>query len=112
MYSTITDACVSRRGKPRRAFPDRPSAEEGARHALAAYGNRMVPYRCDRCGAWHLCPADRHTPSHHCYSCSKQAYDSEEAAERRAHILEQERGTWLRVYVCPHGEGWHLTSRR
>lgn len=111
MHSTISVACVSRRGKPLRAYSDLRSAQEGARLALGSYGNRMVPYCCDRCRAWHLCPADRHTPSHHCDTCDKQAYATEEAAERRANILQQERGTWLRVYECPRGDGWHLTSR-
>ena len=111
MHNTTSPACVSRRGTPRRAYPDRCSAEEGARHALSAYGNRMVPYRCHRCVFWHLCPADRHTPGQHCSACAKQAYNSEQAAKRRAYILEQERGTSLRVYECPHGHGWHLTSR-
>lgn len=111
MHITNYEPCVSHRGKPRRAYPDRRSAEEGARDAFSAYNNRMVPYRCDRCCSWHLCPVDRHTPSHHCGACSKQAYDSDSSAERRARILEQERGAMLRVYECPYGEGWHLTSR-
>ena len=104
--------CLTVQGKPRRAYPNQQWAEEGARHALVTYGNRMVPYHCDQCGSWHLCPADRHTPGHHCDVCSKQAYDSEGAAEQRARILEREQGTRLRVYECPRGEGWHLTSKR
>lgn len=110
MFSTEPSNCLNSGGKPRRAYPDYCAAEEGACHALAAYDNRMVPYHCKHCGSWHLCPADRHTPNHYCQSCSKQAYNSEDAAKRRARILEQERGTRLRVYECPHGEGWHLTS--
>lgn len=108
-YATMS-TCKNRLGKARRAFPDRASAEEGARYVFSTYGNRMVPYRCNSCGDWHLCPEDRHTPGHHCDACSKQAYATERAAERRAYILERERGVWLRVYECPHGEGWHLTS--
>lgn len=104
--------CLNAQGKPRRAYPNQQWAEEGARHALETYGNHMVPYHCDRCGSWHLCPANRHTPGHYCHGCSKQAYASEDAAERRALILEREQGTWLRVYECPYGEGWHLTSKR
>lgn len=110
MYNAKPTTCVGHSGRPRRAYPDLSSAEEGARHALLSYGNQMVPYRCNQCGSWHLCPIDRYTPGHYCYACSKQAYNSEQAAERRARILEQERGTRLRVYECPYGEGWHLTS--
>mgnify|MGYP005754103013 FL=1 len=107
-YST---ECLNKEGKPRRSYLDRESASEGAHYALETYGNRMVPYHCDRCNWWHLCPAERHTPGHRCHDCGKQAYDSEGAAERRAYILGQEQGTSLRVYQCPYGSGWHLTSR-
>jgi len=103
--------CLSAKGKPRRAYPNQQCAEEGARYALVSYGNRMMPYHCGRCCSWHLCPADRHTPGHHCCDCLKQAYASESAAVRRALILEREQGVLLRVYECPHGEGWHLTSK-
>lgn len=104
-------SCLTLQGKPRRAYPNQLLADEGALRALQIFGNRMVPYHCDRCGSWHLCPANRHTPGHHCYDCSKQAYASESAAELRAIILEREQGTSLRVYECPYGEGWHLTSK-
>jgi hypothetical protein len=110
MFNTKPSTCVSSLGKPRRAYPDRSSADDGACHALSAHGNRMMPYRCTHCGSWHLCPTDRHTPSYYSSVCSKQVYDSEDAAFRRARILKQERGTRLRVYECPYGEGWHLTS--
>jgi hypothetical protein len=59
----------------------------------------------------------RRTPCHTCPHCTdshgqpKQAYESEDAAERRAEIILEERGVDLRVYECPYGEGWHLTSR-
>lgn len=110
MFSTKSSTCVNSRGRPRRAYPDRATAEDGAHYALVAYGHRMVPYRCDMCGLWHLCPADRHTPGHFCWACSKQAYHSSNAAELRANILRKEKGIQLRVYECPYGEGWHLTK--
>ncbi|MFH1466556.1 MAG: hypothetical protein ABIO70_19380 [Pseudomonadota bacterium] len=94
-----------------RAYANLAAAEDAARHALTAHGHPMVPYHCDRCGSWHLCPAERHTPSHTCVSCGKQAYDTEEAAARRAEIQREQRGVSLRVYACPYGDGWHLTSR-
>ena len=103
--------CTSRRGTPLRAFDNEFSAEEGARHALVAHGSRMLPYRCERCGRWHLCDAARHTPSHRCVPCSKESYETRECAERRAAILLDERGVRLRVYACPVGDGWHLTKR-
>lgn len=103
--------CLSFQGKPRRAYLNRQWAEEGSHHAFNTYGKHMVPYHCDQCGSWHLCPANRHTPGHYCHYCSKQAYISENAAQLRSFILEQEKGTLLRVYECPYSEGWHLTSK-
>ena len=40
----------------------------------------------------------------------KDAYDTPGDAERRADILYREQGLSLRVYECPHGQGWHLTK--
>ncbi len=91
-------------------------ARDGARHVKLAYGNDVTPYRCDRCRLWHLAPAGRQTPSSTCHDCAgrdgqpKQAYASEEAAERRAEILRNERLVELTTYCCPHGAGWHLTK--
>lgn len=104
--------CLTSQGKSRRSYASREWAEESARYTLNTYGKRTVPYHCERCRAWHLCPASRYTPGHHCDSCSKQAYVSERAAELRALILEREQGAILRVYECPEDQGWHLTSKR
>lgn len=111
MFNDHNTNCVNRQGKPRRSFLERQSAAEGARYVLEVYGHSMEPYRCHRCGSWHLSPAERHTPCHYCHDCDKQAYNSEVSAERQALILEREQGILLRVYECPYGEGWHLTSR-
>lgn len=111
-YAAPTATCTGRNGKPLRSYPDRSTADDAAKYASSTWGNRMVAYSCGRCARWHLCPADRHTPSHECDSCSKRSYDSEGDAERRAEILRDERCVALRVYACPAGDGWHLTSRR
>ncbi len=97
-------------------YTDEASARSGAAHALRRYGRAMTPYSCIRCGGWHLCPADRETPSETCRDCHdrsgrpKQRYVSRDAAERRADIVASERGVPLRVYPCPCGDGYHLTS--
>lgn len=91
-------------------------AQAGADHAQARYGSASVSYPCHRCGLWHLAPRDRQTPSTPCSYCQgadgkpKDAYDTAQNAERRADILYRERGVSLRVYECPHGQGWHLTK--
>ncbi len=87
----------------------------GARYALERFGNHLVPYRCRRCRYWHLSPSERQTPGTTCSSCHgrdgrpKASYQSEEAATRRAFILQRERHVTLRAYQCPYG-GWHLTK--
>ena len=103
------NTCMSRAGKPLSAYTNRSAAEDAATHAKHSYGRSVVPYRCDCCASWHLCPADRHTPNHACWQCSKRAYHSKSAAELRARILAREKHAFLRVYECPVGEGWHLT---
>lgn len=105
-------ACIGASGKPRRSYPDKSSADHAAAYVLLAHKKQVIPYLCDACGSWHVCPAERHTPNHSCRHCDKQSYDSEQSAERRAALREGEAGLWLRVYECPHGDGWHLTSRR
>lgn len=91
-------------------------AQAGAEHVRARYGSDLVPYSCHRCGLWHLAPRDRRTPSTPCLYCHgadgrpKDAYDTPGDAERRADILYREQGLSLRVYECPHGQGWHLTK--
>ena len=110
-------SCI-RRGtrKPLRSYFSRSEAELAAEYVLARFGHDQVPYRCRTCESWHLTPRERHTPSFPCPDCTsgggepKASYETEDAAERRASILRRERGVSLRVYDCPYGNGWHLTS--
>ncbi|MCB9746564.1 MAG: hypothetical protein H6741_24380 [Alphaproteobacteria bacterium] len=110
MSRTSTRGCISRKGTPLRAYPDQRSGDAAAERATRRFGERMLAYCCQRCRSWHLCPARRQTPSHDCDYCDKRSYETEGGAERRAAIIEAERGKPLRVYECPYGDGWHLTS--
>ena len=48
-----------------------------------------------------------------CKRCKKNSYRSEHEAYRiLLAAVEQRQGTGLRVYCCPVGRGWHLTSQR
>lgn len=114
--STQSTTCIGRiSGKPLTAYASAAEAEDGARFAQERYGAPMVPYPCDRCGWWHLSPADRQTPSSTCATCRgrdgrlKASYASQDDAERRASILHRERGVRLQAYLCAFG-GWHLTK--
>jgi len=90
-------------------------AECGADQARV-YGKIFSPYQCIKCGFWHLSPKERQTPSREC-TCTdsrgrhKQLYETKEAAEIRAQIIENERGEKLNIYECPRQDGWHLTHK-
>jgi len=109
--------CVgSRTGKPLTEYQSENQARLGASHVRAEFGTDMSPYRCARCGLWHLSPKQRHTPSSKCGTCtdrngdSKDLYASKKAAEVRAKIIKKENNIALAVYRCPNDTGWHLTK--
>ena len=102
--------------KPLTEYETEREAQEGADHAQMKYGRELLPYRCDTCGAWHLAPKSRRTPSNKCPLCTgtdgklKDSYRNQAEAQRRADILRKEQGAELRVYACEHDYGWHLTK--
>lgn len=112
MHPIHGSACLGANGKARKCFPNQPSADLGARGVLARHRKMVVPYACRDCGSWHLTPAERYTPNHFCACCNKQAYETEDFARLRAELRENEGSAPLRVYECPYGDGWHMTSRR
>lgn len=112
-----SSTCLGKISKaPLTEYDSRWEAEDHAAYLAQTLGGSWVPYPCGRCRQWHLAPRDRQTPSTPCPVCvssegvEKASYDTEEDAERRAAILQREDGTTLRVYLCPHGYGWHLTK--
>jgi hypothetical protein len=114
-----SSSCFSKlNGTPLTAFEYEFEAEDGANHARFKHGNKLSPYKCKKCGWWHLSPKQRQTPSTQCNDCidsngdSKALYNSYESAEKRADILYKEQGVSLRAYECPHNNGWHLTKSR
>ena len=116
MKTKKSRTCLGRvSGKPVCEFRSEKEALKGAEFAELLYGKAMCPYRCNRCGKWHLSPAGRQTPSF-LGSCTdsqgrrKRSYQSSNGAERRAEILRQENGQALSVYACDCGH-WHLTSK-
>lgn len=103
-------------GKPLKAYEDEIGAENAAEYVLRSYEREMMPYKCSKCGDWHLAPKERQTPSRTCPYCvdsqgaAKQAYENRETAVVRANILLNERGVKLYAYKCECGYGWHLTK--
>jgi hypothetical protein len=46
-----------------------------------------------------------------CERCGKRTYPTLRQAYRSALVCLRLRGGGLRVYHCPNGAGWHLTSK-
>ncbi|NMP16526.1 hypothetical protein [Thalassotalea sp. Y01] len=111
-----TQTCKTRNGKDKACYDNELAAQEAVEYVLAVHQNHVTPYYCNKCDSWHLSPANRHTPCHDCNFCIghlgdvKKSYHTENAAELRASIIEKEQNKYLRVYECPYGDGWHLTS--
>lgn len=81
-------------------------------------GRSLYPYRCTRCGLWHLAPqASRINVLHNVCDCEdsvgdhKDLYMSREDAEKARCKRESEGAGRLYIYQCPHGEGFHLTHK-
>ena len=115
--ATKSKTCIGKAtGKPLTEYESERKAEEGAHHVHMKYGRKLVPYQCDTCGQWHTAPENRRTPSNKCPVCTgadgkpKDSYRNQTEAQRRADILRKEQGAELRVYVCEHKHGWHLTK--
>lgn len=110
-YRSVT--CFSNRtGAGLMTYSSEDEALRRANHSKSAYEADLTPYKCDRCASWHLSPTRRApVKCDFCFARSGEAkttYESEEDALEAADRL----GWRLRPYMCPHYEGWHLTSRR
>ena len=109
---------TSKTGRPLSEYDSKAEAKTAAAYANKNFQNSDVtPYKCSVCGFWHLSPVERQTPSDTCTICRgsdgnlKEAYPTERDALRRAGLLRKEQGVKLNVYVCEHGNGWHLTKQ-
>jgi len=112
-----SEICFKKNGEPLSTYTSKTEAVDGAKHANTNYGLDTLPYKCSKCGYWHLSPKSRQTPSKECNYCTdssgshKDLYKTEEAAKNRAKIIEKEQGIKLKVYKCPYQNGWHLTKK-
>jgi hypothetical protein len=48
----------------------------------------------------------------HCYKCNKIIYRTQQEAKKEASDMRKRGKNHSYVYVCPKGNGWHLTSMR
>jgi hypothetical protein len=109
--------CLSRTGEPLTVYYSESAAHVGARYVNTA-SLKLVPYKCPKCGKWHLSPADRITPNTIGCRCKdshnqpKALYKTRESAQQRAEIIYEERGQMLYVYPCLSHLGWHLSHTK
>jgi len=107
--------CISHKGKPLSFYDIEAEAQENADHIKSKYVNNMMPYKCDKCGYWHLSPENRYTKIGKC-NCTdrdnygKTLYSSKDDANKRLNILYEEQRVRLEIYQCPYSDGWHLTK--
>ncbi len=120
-----SSTCFKKSKKPLMAYVCAADAQQEAGRLKDRYQRDMAPYVCTVCGFWHLAHRPKPKPKprpqlYRCHYCQgkngedKITYPSEDFAERRAEYLCDVQRLYfgLRAYECPHGEGWHLTSRR
>lgn len=81
-------------------------------------GYSLYPYRCERCGCWHLAPtASRINVLHNACYCEdslgrhKDLYLSRDDAEKAKRKRESKGAGQLYIYECPDGGGFHLTHK-
>ena len=115
--STKSRTCRSSQGKGLSEYRNRADADSAANYCSDQLSIGMVSYRCLQCQKWHISPADRQTQSrpwcdNSCRDSKgvlKDAYYTQQDAERRASILWQENRVQLCAYQCPASDMWHLT---
>lgn len=94
------------------------NSENEALHHANYLNNNSIPYLCKNCEKWHLAPKLRSTPSRPCTACAdssgkyKQSFASKNDAQTRATIIFKEKKVRLKIYPCPHNNGWHLTKEK
>lgn len=113
-----SNTCFSSTGSPLSVYETYSEATESAQYQSSDGRTQLTPYQCDRCGKYHLKPAEfycKKTKStcsctdHH--GNKKDTYETRYDAEKMVKIREQA-GVTLYVYECPQGNGFHLTSSK
>ena len=111
-----SSTCFSRTGNPLTEYDTVDEAQSSADYERERIGCDLVPYKCPKCGKFHLKPrkffVQKLTTRCSCSDVNgnaKDAYPTRAEAEKMAGIRAKA-GVHLSVYKCPEGNGFHLTS--
>lgn len=115
--SVKSTTCSTHEGKPLSEYDDLFSAQDSADYEnLRKPGLNFMPYKCSTCGKYHIRPksffitkVETVCPCFDSRGYSKESYPTKDEAQKVANIRAKS-GVYLRVYECPYGNGWHLTS--
>lgn len=91
-------------------------AKSSALYEWTARGSDLYPYKCEKCGYWHLAPlSSKLNVQRNACSCldsngrHKALYLTIEDAEKQRMKSEAEQHISLKIYSCSEGKGFHLT---
>ena len=112
--------CISKKtGKPRSAFRSEKEAWKSAEYEKRTRGVELYPYKCERCGKYHLAPvADRINLVKKACGCvsssgeSKILYSTFRDVLKAKNKIQTEKNISLSIYACPEKRGFHLTHKQ
>ena len=108
--------CKKKDNTPLKSYYSEEEAYRAVEYVRKKYNDEQVIYSCSKCGFYHLSHKNRQTPCHisNCLDSNgkqKQAYETKEAAEKRAEIIFNEKNIKLKVYKCDDCKYYHLTHK-
>lgn len=111
-FSKKSSICMSKDGNPLSVYDSYQEALSSANYI----GKNLIPYQCEYCNYYHLKPeefyCEKLTRRCNCVDhngCKKDTYKTESDAMKIVKIWAK-KGKFLRIYKCPQGEGYHLSS--
>ena len=113
-----SETCLSSTGNPLSVYSTISEAQESANYQYSQSGKELSPYKCQKCGKFHLKPTEFYCKKINggC-DCTdhngkqKALYETRKDAEKMVNIRANS-GVKLYVYQCPKGTGFHLTSSK
>lgn len=115
--SMKSDVCFSKKtGQHLTVYFSEEDAKSSALYERTARGSDLYPYKCEKCGYWHLAPlSSKLNVQRNACSCldsngrHKALYLTREDAEKQRMKSEAEQHISLKIYSCSEGKGFHLT---